>query len=52
MKEIRDKKIDLRLSAVEKERIKQAAAARDMTASEFIRYACERLINEESNNND
>ena len=49
MKDIRDKKIDLRLSAIEKERIKQAAADRQMTASEFIRYACERLINQKEN---
>lgn len=46
---LRDKKIDLRLTAQEKEGIKAAAAARDMSASEFIRYACERLINQKEN---
>ena len=49
MKEIRDKKIDLRLTAAEKERIKQRAAELDMSASEFIRYACERLMNNGGN---
>ena len=41
---LRDKKIDLRLTAQEKEQIKAEATARDMSTSEFIRYACERLI--------
>lgn len=40
MKEIRDKKIDLRLTAEEKESIKDAADRLGMTASEFIRFAC------------
>lgn len=44
MKEIRDQKIDLRLTVTEKRKIKEAAAARDMSASEFIRYACLRLM--------
>jgi len=47
MKEIRDKKIDLRLSAEEKRKIQEEAARRGMGASEFIRLACERLINQE-----
>jgi predicted DNA binding CopG/RHH family protein len=47
MKEIRDKKIDLRLSAEEKRKIQEEAAKRGMGASEFIRLACERLINQE-----
>lgn len=46
MKEIKTVKIDLRLTPAEKENIKQAAAARGMSASEFIRYACIRLISQ------
>lgn len=46
MKEIkRDQKIDLRLTAKEKKEIKEAAAAMGMSASEFIRLACQRLMN-------
>lgn len=44
MKETRCLKIDLRLTADEKRRIQEAAAKNDMNVSEFIRYACERLI--------
>lgn len=46
MKENRDQKIDLRLTASEKSAIKDCAKAREMTISEFIRYACARLINQ------
>ena len=49
MKENRDQKLDLRLTITEKQRIKEAAAARDMNVSEFIRYACERLIYQKEN---
>ena len=50
MKENRNQKIDLRLTAAEKSAIKEAAAARQMSASEFIRYACARLINQKESN--
>lgn len=45
MKETRNQKIDLRLTAEEKKEIKEAAAAMDMSASEFIRFACQKLMN-------
>lgn len=47
MKEVRDKKIDLRLTAEEKRRIQEEAAKRGMGASEFIRIACERMMYKE-----
>lgn len=44
MKDIKDKNIILRLSASEKQKIQDKAKALGMTTSEFIRYACERIM--------
>lgn len=44
MKEIKDKKIDLRVSAAEKERIKEYAEEHDMTVGELIRSALNRFM--------
>lgn len=49
MKDNRDQKIDLRLTVAEKSAIKQAAKDRQMSASEFIRWACALLINQKEN---
>lgn len=50
MKETRCLKIDLRLTAEEKRKIQEAAARYEMNMSEFIRYACERLIQQREGN--
>ena len=44
MKEIKDKKIDFRVSAAEKERIKEYAEMHDMTVGELIRAALNRFM--------
>ena len=44
MKEIKDKKIDFRVSATEKERIKEYAEEHEMTVSELLRAALNRFI--------
>lgn len=41
--------INFKLTPTEKERIKAAAASKNMTISEYIRYACERIFNEQKN---
>ena len=40
-------KIEIRLTAEEKQKIKDFAAERNMTVSEFVRYACETIFNKE-----
>lgn len=44
MKENKDKILHLRLSASEKEKIKELAKKYDMNVSEFVRYACEKIF--------
>lgn len=44
MKEIKDKKIEFRLTAAEKEKIQEYAEKRDMTMSEVIRELCEKIF--------
>lgn len=47
MKEKKDKKIEFRLTAEEKEKIIAYAEKRDMTMSEVIRELCEKIFNQE-----
>jgi len=42
-----DKYVQIRLSTEDKEKLKAAAAARNMTVSEFIRFACNKIFNKE-----
>lgn len=42
-------KIEIRLTAEEKQKIKDCAAEKNMTLSEFVRYACETIFSKESN---
>lgn len=44
MKEIKNKKIEFRLTEKEKELIQQYADKRDMTMSEVIRELCEKIF--------
>ena len=44
MKEIKNKKIEFRLTEREKELIQQYADKRDMTMSEVIRELCEKIF--------
>lgn len=46
MKEIKDKTIEIRLTASDKQKIKDAAEKHGMTVSEFIRFACEKIFNQ------
>lgn len=39
-----DNVINFKLTTREKERLKEAAAAREMNISDFVRYACERIF--------
>ena len=47
MKEIKDKTIEIRLTASDKEKIKETAEKYNMTVSEFIRWACYKIFQEE-----
>ena len=47
MKENKTARLELRLTPEEKEQIKEYAEKRDMSASEFIRWACQRIFNQE-----
>ena len=40
-------RIEIRLTDEEKAAIKEQAAKYGMTVSEFVRYACERIFNQE-----
>lgn len=40
-------RIEIRLTEQEKATIKDRAAAMNMTVSEFVRYACEKIFNQE-----
>ena len=44
MKEIKDKKIDFRVSAQEKDKIKEYAAAHNLTVGDLIRLALNRVM--------
>lgn len=48
MKEIKNTKIELRLTQQDKDRIKEYADKHNMTMSEFIRFACEKIFQEEN----
>lgn len=39
--------VNFKITPTEKDKIKQAAAARKMSVSEFVRYACERIFQQE-----
>ena len=43
MKNIRNKKLDLRLTDCEKEAIQETAKKFNMNTSQFIRFACEQI---------
>ncbi len=44
MKEIKDKKIEVRVTAAEKERIQKFCAEHDLKMSDFFRMASEKLM--------
>ena len=45
-----DNVINFKLTTREKERLKEAAAAREMNISDFVRYACERIFEQDEKN--
>lgn len=47
MKDIKNARLELRLTQEEKDKIKEYAEKRDMSASEFVRYACQRIFSQE-----
>lgn len=49
MKEIKNTKIELRITQQDKEKIKEYADKHNMTMSEFIRFACEKIFQKEDN---
>lgn len=50
MKENKDKKVEIRLTAEEKEKLKEYAEQRHLTMSEAIRWLCEEIFNNKENN--
>lgn len=42
-------RIEVRLTDEEKEQIKEQAAKKNMTVSEFVRFACEKIFQKETN---
>lgn len=47
MKEIRNQKVEIRLTAEEKEKLRAYAEERHLTMSEAIRWLCETIFQEE-----
>jgi hypothetical protein len=50
MKDIRNTKLELRVTQAEKQKIKDYAAAHDMTVAEVIRVCCEKIFNQKESN--
>ena len=47
MKEIKNKKVEIRLTAEEKEKLRQYAEKRHLTMSEAVRWLCEEIFKED-----
>ena len=48
MKEVKNTQIQIRISPAEKEQIQKFAAEHNMTTSEFIRWACNKIFEKEN----